>query len=188
MNLKWLGPLALVVLLIISGCHSQELSRNSAKDILNKTAAGSPATEITIGTDQMKKLMAYFSADPKDQVKDADKFDRDGSKPCLPDPSDMRIATGQAVQCSGYVPPDVTWQRPGFLLKLHKPLNWSVSEVTGISDDPKAPGDKIVEYTWRYDLSVFSKSMADVLTPATPNQSKALMRKYDDGWRFVEFR
>lgn len=186
MNPKWIGSPALVVLLLVLGCRSQELSRNGAKDILNRKAAGSPDTEMTISFDQANKLL--FKIDSKDRDKAREAINFDDSKPCLPDPSDVRIMTGQSVVCTGYIPPEVTRQHPGVILKLRKPLNWSVFEVTGISDDSKAAGDKLVEYKWHYDLSGLPKSVAEILTPTIPHEAKALLRRYDDGWRFVEFR
>ena len=47
---------------------------------------------------------------------------------------------------------------------------------------------KVVEFTWKYDLSEYPQGAEGIFNLTPPAQRKALLRLYDDGWRFVEFR
>jgi hypothetical protein len=62
---------------------------------------------------------------------------------------------------------------------------WSVIEITGITDG-QSPNEKIVEDTWEFDYSSFPKEIGDVLKVPI-RHGKAVIRLYDDGWRFVNF-
>jgi len=173
------------ILAMASSCRSQKLTRDSAQEILGKIGAQRQVGQLTVSIDQLTAL-THLEPQAIDKVNEILNFNQ--GKPCVPDASDVRIAGGQFVLCQGYAPPEVTWQRPGVVLKLTKPIGWKVVEVTGISDDPHASTDKIVEYTWRYDLTDFPNGVEDILNPKPSPTGKAAFRLYDDGWRFVEFR
>jgi hypothetical protein len=169
--------------LLLTSCgwsQSKELTRSKAKEIIDKVASQPTITQIILTADQALRMQKLGE-------KANDSFAAGSWKVCLPDPSDVRIATGDFVLCQGAVPSEVTWQRPGVLVQLKKPTTWTLLEVTGISDAPNAQNEKIVEYTWQYDISSFAKETKDALQ-FSPRPGKALLRLYDDGWRFVEFR
>jgi hypothetical protein len=174
-----------VALLVTSACNNKELTRSGAKEILDKVGAQSSITQVTIS---FKQVVQAVHLDKNSAQKLTNLLTFKGGKACLPDPSDMRIATGQFVLCPGYIPPDVTWQRPGGIATLNKPITWSISEITGISDDSGSPNAKIVEYTWKYELPEYPKSVAEILNPTPPAKGKSLLRLYDDGWRFVDYK
>jgi len=169
---------------LLMACHTSELTRGKAKNLLNKVGAGVSTNQITFSPEQLQKLSQLKDA------KDADAaltklFIMNTMKPCLPDASDVRIVTGQFVQCQN-PGPEITWQHPGVMASLKTPVKWVVIEVTGIADG-QAPSEKIVEDTWHYDFSSFSlpKDVEAGLEPL--RTGKALFRLYDDGWRFVQF-
>ena len=164
---------------LLMSCHAAELTRAGAKTIIEKNGV-EPFTEFSISSQQGQKLFQIPNSGPLlDKV-----FVSEKSKPCLPDKSDMRLASRQFALCSQEsVTPDITWQNPGLLLSLKTPIKWVVIEITGIADTEK-PSEKMVEYTWQFDFSSFPKEMADVLKLPV-RAGKALFRRYDDGWRFV---
>jgi hypothetical protein len=173
---------AILALVLVSCGPNQHLTRSEAKKIMDAVAAKSEVTQITlipgaaVSPEQEQRLKAQ-AATIVSLVK--------GARPCLPDPSDVRIATGQFAFCEG-VSPGVTWQRPGLLVTLNKPTTWSLVEVTGIADGQNA-NEKVVEYTWEYNFSQFPGKIPEVFKQA-PRPGKALLRLYDDGWRFVKFQ
>jgi hypothetical protein len=93
--------------------------------------------------------------------------------------------TGQFAQCLNILnAADITWDHPGVLLTLKTGIKAIIVEVTGIAD--ASANEKTVEETWKFDLSPLPKEIGDAIKPAT-NPGKALLRLYDDGWRFVQF-
>ena len=162
-------------------CHAAELTRAEAKKIIEKVRAEQSFPEISLSNEQSMKLFQLPNAGPLlDKV-----FVSEKSKPCLPDRSDMRLMSGQFVLCPKPVNPDITWQKPGGMFSLKTPIKSVIIEVTGITDAQSGPSDKIVEYTWQFDYSSFPKEVADALK-LPPRTGKSLLRRYDDGWRFVE--
>jgi len=166
----------MVITVLISGCGwNHRLTRNGAKEILDKVAAQSSFTQIVLNREQAMSIA----------TKRASEGDIRTSKACLPDASDVRVLFGQFVFCSALIPPGVTSQQPGLLVTFNKPYRWSLVEVTGMSDG-QAPNEKNVEYTWEYVFPDFSQDLQSALK-YTPRPGKALLRLYDDGWRFVSF-
>lgn len=181
---QFIAPVCVSVLFcVVSGCGPKKLSRGAAEDILNKVGIQQPIGQITVSFDQATKL-ANLHRDSL--VKENDPFP--GVKACLPDAQDVRIATGKFAFCQGWIPPEVTWQHPGVLLTLSKPIGWKVIAVTGMSDDSQAHDDKTVEYTWQYDLSEFPSAVAQIINRTPPPSGKSEIKLYDDGWRFVSFK
>ena len=164
--------LAIMMLLLSSCGPSKELTRSKAKDILNKVVAEAKITRITLSPDN--RPPANLKGGP----------DVTGMATCLPDRTDIRVGMGFALCSVGM--PEITWQRPGTLLVLNKPVTLTIVEVTGIADETN-PKEKIVEYTWQYDLSPLTKQTQDAVK-IVPHPGKALLRLYDDGWRFVDFK
>ncbi len=183
MKLSAFAVAGLACLLSLS-CHSSELTRAQARNLLNKAGAGVSTTQITFSAEQLQKLAALKDAKDADTTL-AKLFAMNKLKPCLPDGSDVRIMTGQFVQCPN-PGPEITWQHPGVVAFLRTPVKWVVNEVTGIADG-QTPSEKIVEDTWHYDFSSFSlpKGVEAALEPL--RTGKALFRLYDDGWRFAQF-
>ncbi|WP_348262865.1 hypothetical protein P8935_24120 [Telmatobacter sp. DSM 110680] len=178
-----LGVIA--VLAMTSSCRSQKLTRDGAKDILDKVGISNQFHQIVLGPDEASK---FLHIDPSTAQKLATLMDFNHFKSCLPDSSDIRLASGQYVLCIGYIPAGVDAQHPGVMLPLTKPVGWRIVEITGISADSNASNDKVAEYTWKYDLSDYPHDAESIFNPMPPAQGKALLRLYDDGWRFVEFR
>lgn len=190
---------------LLSMCGASELTRAEAKQALDKVLANISLGKISVSIEQMQRLKSVHDADainkvfvflsPPPQGRSAleqlaasltpsNASYSDGGQRCLPDASDARIMTGQFVQCTLPVSPDITWQRPGVVLALRTPVKQVIVEITGIAD--MSATEKIVEDTYKLDLSAFPKEIQDALkTPIFPG--KALFRLYDDGWRFVQF-
>jgi hypothetical protein len=65
-------------------------------------------------------------------------------------------------------------------------------EVTGITEAPAllTGGDttpntvKLVEFTWKWDVDRFPNELKSVLPRSELNSASAVLRLYDDGWRF----
>src|ERR1700730_13364193 len=165
----------LSVICLLSGCSSaQQLTRSGAKDILNKLAAAQPVNVFTFNMDQAKKMMQSIK-----QPSDADIFKtvfamKNPAKSCIPDASDVRVATGQLILCPMPVPAGITWQSAGSVTELKTPMHWSVVEVTGITGPSDNSTDRSVEFTWSYDLSSFPKALRDMFT-IPPSPGKALI-------------
>jgi len=177
--MKRIALLPLVITaILLTGC-SRNLTRDGAKEILDRNAAQSKLTQLVLTKEQMAGLMNKHLVTHQGASNELKSV-----APCVPDASDVRIATGRFVFCGVVpVPPVVTWQNPGLLLTLSKPFTWRVVEVTGITDGQNAT-DKHVEYTWDYVFSDFTQDFQDAMKE-TPRAGKSLLRLYDDGWRFV---
>jgi len=194
------------VCLLATCGHASDLSRPEAKRILDKVVAAQPPVNgFSLSTEQMQRLRTVdaailnkafvFLSPPENQgpymalvPNSGARSIADGGQRCLPDGGDMRLMSGQFVQCLNILnPAEITWQRPGILLRLKAGVSarLAIIEITGIADG-SAPNEKLVEDTWKYDLSQLSKEIDDAVKPAT-NAGTALFRLYDDGWRFVRF-
>jgi hypothetical protein len=73
-------------------------------------------------------------------------------------------------------------------LFLSKPEPARVVDVTGITDAPTIEGGspgtaKVVDATWRYDLSDFPPQYQAIFKNHWPQPFHASLRLYDDGWR-----
>jgi hypothetical protein len=183
---------------------ASELTREEAKKALDKAVANVLIGKITLTAEQMQRLKTVQDADainkvfvlmnPPPQGRSAleqlagsltpsNASYSDGGQRCLPDASDVRISTGQFVQCVQPVHSDITWQRPGVVLTLRTPVKQVIVEITGIA--VTSPTERIVEEIYKLDFSTFPKEIEDALkTPLW--RGKDLFRLYDDGWRFVQ--
>jgi hypothetical protein len=144
-------------------------------------------TASTPGNSNLARVFNLVYAPPQTTYSFADPTNHpaqfvDGGRWCLPDPSDMRIMTGNFIQCVNYVGTDIDWQHPGVVMILKQPVGWAVKEVTGITEG-SIPSEKIVDITWQFDLSSFPPELKDAINqPALTG--KILFKLYDDGWRF----
>jgi hypothetical protein len=164
---------ALATMLFIVGCGSNQLTRSGAKNILDKIAAQPVNSQFTLTQEEARRLQGNSFPDIK------------SARACLPDASDIRVAMGQFAMCRGFVPSGVTWQTPGVTVALDKPVAWTLLEVTGMTQGD-GPNEMIVEYTWQYDFSQFPTGLQEALKQP-PAPGKSLLRRYDDGWRFVKY-
>lgn len=175
--------------LLSAGCHSSELSRGKAKDILDKVGSERSYSQITMSMDQLQRLnnIADRKLVSTTLTKHFVVSSRVPWKLCVPDKSDVRVITGQFLECPSPANPEVTWQHPGMVVPLRTPIKQIVIEVTGIADG-STPSEKTVEYTWRFDFSsmFLPKAIEDALTFPL-RTGKAAFRRYDDGWRFMNF-
>jgi hypothetical protein len=190
---------SLACLLSIS-CHAaSDLTRAQAKRAFDKIAAADdPTTVLTFSTSQMQRLeklpkdtleqvFTLVYAPPQGPFSFADPTNHpaqfvDGGRWCLPDPSDMRLMSGNFIQCKEYAGVDIDWQHPGVLMVLKNPIRWTVVGVTGITEGD-TPSQKIVDVTWQYDLSSFPQELQDVIKQPLL-KGRILFKLYDDGWRF----
>jgi hypothetical protein len=171
------------MLIVISGCGPQKLNRERATEILDKIANKPSMTELGMSSDQVRRL-SHLNAPDSATVKQM--MNLNSGKFCGAR-DDMQVAVGVRPLCPNYIPPGITWRDPGRLVILAKPIKWKLIDITGISDVPDAQSEKLVDYTWQYDLSGFPKSFLDIYNPPL-QRGHALFRLYDDGWRFVEFK
>jgi hypothetical protein len=164
------------------GCHGSELTRSQAKRILDNVAAHQTSDQITISAAQLRKILFIKNGAPF-----FDTVQRGGVTRCMPDSSDARVATGEFALCHNSITAEgITSNQPGALIRLKVPIKWSFTEITGITAAPGGQNDRIVEYTLGVDLSSFPKEIREPLS-SSPLKGKALLRLYDDGWRFVQF-
>jgi len=157
------------------------LSKIITVDSGNGTPANTPANA------NLSRVFKLVYAPPQTTYSFADPTNHpaqfvDGGRWCLPDPSDMRIMTGNFVHCENYVGTDIDWQHPGILMILKQPIRWTVTAVTGITEGA-TPSEKIVDVTWQFDLSSFPLEFRDAIQQP-PLTGKTLFKLYDDGWRF----
>jgi hypothetical protein len=159
-----LGVIA--ILAMTSSCRSQKLTRDSATDIMNKVGGLSDLFHaIILGPDEASKMM-HMDANTAKKLMTF--MDLNHPKSCLPDKSDIRLVTGKYVFCSVYSPHGVDAQHPGVMLTLTKPVGWKIVEITGISSDSNTSNDKVVEYTWKYDLSEYGGDVEEIFNPTPP--------------------
>jgi hypothetical protein len=164
--------LALVFLIVVS-CGASELSRDKAKEILDKVGKEPNTLHITFGAErgeQLRKMIGHG--------------DIESVRPCVPDPNDVRIATGQFVACYPPIPSEVSEDQPGVLVTLTKTITCTVVEITGIAEGASA-SEKHVEFNWEYNFSSLSKEAQAAFRQGS-HPGKALFRLYDDGWRYVK--
>jgi hypothetical protein len=182
MKTMFVAVASVACLLLAASCYAADLSRPEAKKVLDKIGATSSATQVSFSSQQMQRI-GTLNDDVKRKY-----FNVDTAKRCLPDSSDVRIMTGQFVQCLDLVnPSEITWQNPGVLATVRIPIQWTIIEITGIAEGQNPNVEKTVEYTWQFDFSSYSRDVQNAIKPAL-NPGKALFRLYDDGWRFVEFQ
>ena len=165
-----------------AGCRSSDLTRSQAKRILDNVAAQQSFNEVTISAAELKKVLFI-----KDGAPFFDMVQRGGVNRCLPDSTDARLMMGEFVLCRNPITADaIAPDQPAVLLRLKVPVKWYIVEVTGIAAAPGGPNDRVVEDTWQFDLASFPEEIRSSLKTA-PLKGKALLRLYDDGWRFVQF-
>lgn len=176
---------AAFTILLLTGCHSSGFSRADAKRILNKNGVA-PITLVTLSVPELTKLVK-LQGGRITGIPDHRFLDLSTSKQCVPGDTDIRVQMGQYVLCVAVVNPnEVTWQEPGYLVTLQKPIKWSIVEITGISESQNENVEKTVEYTWQYDFSAYPTDIQDAIR-APVSTGKALFHLYDDGWRFVRY-
>jgi hypothetical protein len=172
--------------LFLAGCHHSELTRAEAKRIIQKAMDENPIKEITVNG---RRLLDFAKQPSARHINDAtaNVFAWKQGKGCLPDQSDVRIATGQFILCPSPINPEVTWQALGIVVPLRTPLRRIVIEVTGITAG-NTQNERTVEDIWQFDFGFFSKDIQRFLddVSASPRHGKATLRLYDDGWRLVE--
>lgn len=188
-----LSCLSTLTFLAILSCRSSELTRGEAKRIIQKELDRNPVKDITF----RGETLLTSAADEKKLTKDQLDRRREASeklfawktaKVCLPDQGDIRLAMGKYVLCSLPQNPSVDWQHPGMLVPLNAPIRRVVVEVTGITDASQS--QRIVEDKWEYDFSSVPADMRELMNrlAACPRVGKAMLRLYDDGWRFEGFQ
>jgi hypothetical protein len=59
-----------------------------------------------------------------------------------------------------------------------------VDAVTGLGE--LSPSERTVEFSWAWDLSKYSKETAACFWSGPIPGGRAIVRRYDDGWRVVE--
>jgi len=153
--------------------------------VISVNGSDAPATPPANAT--LSKVFNLVYAPPQSTYSFADPTNHpalfvDGGRWCLPDPNDMRMMTGNFVQCQNYVALDISWQNPGVIMFLKTPIKWTVKEVTGITEGA-TPSEKAVDVTWQFDLSSFPQNFQDAIQQPLL-KGKVLFKLYDDGWRF----
>lgn len=149
-------------MLCLAGCG--KLSRGKASDILDGAIGGS-VTKITLVQDQIEK-MKHVDAIASENMDPTGYCGGDPEHPC-PFPA-----------------PEIDEHHLGVAFVLRKPIRVIDLTVTGISGADQQ-GEKVVDFTWRYDLSTLPPEVQEVLGPDRVYSGKAMMRQYDDGWRLV---
>jgi hypothetical protein len=150
----------------------QELTRAQAKELVEKKMSEGGITQITVPWTRGREPRGVGGPDLA------------SARPCIPNATDVRVALGQFALCQGFLPAGVSWQHPGLVVTLKKPIRRTLREITGITGGQN-PNEKIVEYSWEYDLSNLTKETQDDLKEEIQSGS-SVFRLYDDGWRFVE--
>ncbi len=162
------------VMCLLACASSQELTRSQAKTLMEKKMSEGGITQITVVWNREQALKGIGGPDIA------------VARPCIPNATDVRVSLGQLALCQGFLPADVSWQHPGLLVILKKPIRRTLTEITGITGGDNT-NEKIVEYSWQYDLSNLTQESQDELRQG-PQVGKSLFRLYDDGWRFVEHK
>lgn len=153
--------LALMVGFIFSGCDKRkgDLTRELAKEILNQHLAN------------QKIVRLEFREGGRNRAESDGVIERIDYGPIFRFTSkSLNIAGSYFDRNSKFFT----------IITLSDPINASVKEITGITDDAQ-PNAKIVEYTMRYNFP----SQLQFLQPYvfTGEETKIILQKYDDGWR-----
>ena len=193
---------ACVACLLSVACHGADLSRAEAKKILETNGAWTTivsgrevaAKEVNIvsfTSEQMSTLNTFWATQPtlNQYVKGWQQCPNFGVSPSITceNPAGEGANVEERMQRAQYggLGGGVT----GTVVMLKTPVKLVVVEVTGISEAQnhfgggEGPNVKTVEYTWLYDLP-------KEVVPAgllLPHEGKAILRRYDDGWRLDKF-
>ena len=169
------SALALVLLSCSCGCRSHELTRSRAKEIINSSKAFSDPSQhanyTLSGEDIQRGITAGYWHKQRGWFGDVLMLTASGKTLFLDFGSQ---GFGQSV----------TVTTKGATRRL-------VVEVTGITEAPAllsggaTPNSvKAVEFIWNWDDSTFPNALKTYLNNQAPASGTAILRLYDDGWRF----
>lgn len=192
------AALAIVACLLSVACQGSDLSRTKAKTLLEangawttvmsgREVAAKEVNKVSFTYNQWEPITIFWRDSKTNTASYMASSSECGTgylaceNPAgQPDNVDDRMRMAQYGGLGGV---------KGVVVTLKTPVKLVVIEVTGISEaqnhfgGSEGPNVKAVEYTWRYD---FPKGfLPDGLL--LPHEGKAIIQRFDDGWRFVKF-
>ncbi len=161
--------------------HSQDLTTDAAKAMLDKIGAGTDATEFTLTQDQAHTLTAL----PQDQLAP---LQIQANQPCLPNPSDKRVLKHDFAACKGIFPAGISAQNPGVYLKVGRVFHWHIVEISGIVDPTEDHSQRLVGYTWEYDFSGLPADVQKVLSQGSRHEGHSLFQLDSGAWKWLAYQ
>lgn len=161
--------------------HSQELSSDAAKNMLNQLGAATTASEFTLTQDQARQLAALSQTLLATlQIVT--------TQPCLPNPGDKRVQSHQFAACQGIFPAGISAQNPGVYLKVGRTFHWHIVEMNGIIDPTEDHSQRTVAYTWEYDFSDLPAEVQTVLKEGSRHEGRSLFQLDGSGWKWLRYQ
>lgn len=173
-----------ILILGLTSCtlaHSQDLTSDAAKDMLNKIGAATAASEFTLTQDQARDLKALSPTLLATLA-------IQNTQPCLPNPGDKRVQSHQFVACQGIFPVGISAQNPGVYLKVGRTFHWHVVEISDISDPTWDHTQRLVGYTWEYDFSDLPAEVQNVLKQGSRHEGRSLFQLDGAQWKWLRYQ
>lgn len=161
--------------------HSQDLTTDAAKAMLDKIGASTDATEFTLTQDQAHALTAL----PQDQLAP---LQIQANQPCLPNPNDKRVLHHDFAACKGIFPAGISAQNPGVYLKVGRVFHWHIVEVSGIVDPTEDHSQRLVGYTWEYDFSGLPTDVQKVLSQGSRHEGHSVFQLDGGAWKWLAYQ
>lgn len=161
--------------------HSQELTPDAAKDMINQIGAGTSATEFTLTQDQARALQALSPALLAPLAIQT-------TSPCLPNPFDKRVQKHQFVACQGIFPAGITADNPGVYLKVGRAFHWHIVELSGVVDPTEDHSQRVASYTWEYDFSDLPPEVQNVLKQGSRHEGRSLFQLDGGTWKWLRYQ
>lgn len=176
-----LGAILFLTLAACSSAHSQDLTSDAAKEMLNKLGSDTAATDFTLTQDQARQLTALSQnlLAPLQIV---------ATRPCLPNPGDKRVQSHQFTACQGIFPLAINAQNPGVYLKVGRPFHWHIVEIAGIVDPTEDHSQRLVAYTWEYDFSDLPAEVQAVLKQGSRHEGHSLFQLDGTSWKWLAYQ
>jgi len=168
-------------LLFSHSLFAQQLTEHDVRSMLDKLGQASSTDQFTV-TDAQAQALNNLSSDQRAAAQ------IQTLSPCVLNPGDPRVASGQFVVCKGLFPPGMGPTQSAYYLKMAHPFPWHVV-VINIPEDPgDNPNEKLVQYTWEYDFTGLPQPVQQILKGAAPRPGMSLFRLDGGAWQWVAYR
>jgi len=171
----------ILILLGSARAHSQDLTSDAAKAMLDQLGAATNATEFTLTQAQARTLTALapdLLASLQIQV----------TQPCLPNPADKRVIHHQFAACQGIFPDGISAENPGVYLKVGRAFHWHIVQINSIVDPTEDHSQRVAAYTWEYDFSGLPAPVQTVLSQGSRHQGRSLFQLDAGTWHWLRYQ
>jgi len=171
-------------LLVFTGsavAHSQDLTPEAAKAMLDQQGAATDATEFTLTQDQAHALTA-LSPDLLASLQ------IQANQPCLPNPGDKRVQRHQFAACQGIFPAGISSENPGVYIKVGRTFHWHIVQINGIVDPTEDHSQRLAAYTWEYDFSGLPADVQKVLSQGSRHEGHSVFQIEGGTWKWLHYQ